>query len=47
MHRKVDVGGAELGQPGDVVHRSLYLCSDDACYVREIELAIDSGWGAY
>ena len=46
MRRKIDMGG-EMGRPEDVVHGSLYLCSDDARYVRGIELAIDGGWSAY
>jgi len=44
---KAAIPMGEMGQPIDVAHGSLYLCSDDARYVTGIELVIDGGWSAY
>lgn len=35
-----------MGDPEDIAHGSLYLCSDEAKYVTGIELPIDAGWSA-
>lgn len=36
----------DIGQPDDVAHGVLYLCSDEAKYVTGAELSIDGGWAA-
>ena len=44
---KAAIPMGRMGQPIDVAHGSLYLCSVDARYVTGIELPIDGGWSAY
>jgi NAD(P)-dependent dehydrogenase (short-subunit alcohol dehydrogenase family) len=36
----------EMGDPGDIAHGALYLCSDEARYVTGAELVIDGGCNA-
>lgn len=43
---KAAIPMARMGEPEDIAHGSLYLCSDEAKYVTGIELPIDAGWSA-
>jgi NAD(P)-dependent dehydrogenase (short-subunit alcohol dehydrogenase family) len=43
---KAAIPMGRIGQPEDIAHGSLYLCSDEAAYVTGIELPIDAGWSA-
>lgn len=35
-----------IGEPQEVAHASLFLCSDEASYITGAELAVDGGWSA-
>ena len=43
---KAAIPMGRMGDPEDIAHGSLYLCSDEARYVTGIELPIDAGWSA-
>jgi NAD(P)-dependent dehydrogenase (short-subunit alcohol dehydrogenase family) len=43
---KAAIPMGRMGEPEDIAHGSLYLCSDEALYVTGIELPIDAGWSA-
>lgn len=43
---KAAIPMGRMGEPEDIAHGSLYLCSDEAAYVTGIELPIDAGWSA-
>lgn len=43
---KAAIPMGKIGEPEDIAHGSLYLCSDEAKYVTGIELPIDAGWSA-
>lgn len=35
-----------VGRPADVAHTSLFLASDEACYISGAEVAVDGAWTA-
>ncbi len=43
---KAAIPMGKVGEPEDIAHGSLYLCSDEAKYVTGIELPVDAGWSA-
>jgi 2-keto-3-deoxy-L-fuconate dehydrogenase len=44
LNQRQPVG--RLGQPREIAHMALYLCSDEAAFVNGAVMAIDGGWTA-
>ena len=36
----------KMGEPADIAHMSLFLCSDEAGFITASEFVVDGGWGA-
>jgi NAD(P)-dependent dehydrogenase (short-subunit alcohol dehydrogenase family) len=43
---KAAIPMGDMGEPEDIAHGSLFLCSDLARYITGIEMPIDGGWSA-
>lgn len=43
---KTAIPMGDMGEPEDIAHGSLFLCSDLARYITGIEMPIDGGWSA-